>query len=123
MPTFVELTGAPYPARVRDEAIPPMEGQSLLPLLTGEALARDRPLFWQWSRGKAVLDAHWTLVAWDDPDIAGDGQYELYDMRTDKTELHNIADRHPEIVERLKTLFDNWYQRVNQLADAASLSP
>lgn len=117
MPTFADLTNASYPARLRGEAIPPMEGQSLLPLLAGEAMTRHKPLFWQWSRGKAVLDGHWKLVAWDDPDSAGDGEYELYDMRTDKTELYNVADRHPQIVGRLDTLFDNWYQRVTRLAE------
>jgi arylsulfatase len=103
MPTLVELTGAHYPTEFNDQEIVPMQGVSLLPVLQGKALERSKPLFWEWSKGKAVRDGDWKIVAWGD-----EAPWELYDMEDDPTETNNLAQMHPEIVDRLDKLFDEW---------------
>lgn len=103
MPTLVELTGAHYPTEFNNQEIVPMQGVSLLPVLQGKALERSKPLFWEWSKGKAVRDGDWKIVAWGD-----ESPWELYDMEDDPTETNNLAQMHPEIVDRLNKLYDEW---------------
>lgn len=92
MATLMEITGAVYPA---------CEGESLLPILKGENLSRKKPLFWQWSRGKAVRKDGWKLVSWRD-------KWELYDMGADKTETSDLSKTRPKKTKELKQLFERW---------------
>lgn len=45
-PSKAELAGAVYPRTRNGTAALPMEGISLAPLLSGQDLRMDRPLFW-----------------------------------------------------------------------------
>lgn len=101
MPTLVELTGATYPAQHAGEKVVPIQGVSLAPLLRGESLKRDKPLFWQWSKGKAVRNGPWKIVA-----HGKDAAWELYNMAEDPTEINNLAGVHPDIVTKM----DQWYK-------------
>ena len=107
MPTLLELAGGEYPATYNDQPITPVEGESLAPILRDEPFRRRRPLFWQWSRGKAVRDGKWKLVQWGQ-------EWELYDMDADRTETNNVAAEHPDVVERLAGLHDGWVERCKQ---------
>jgi hypothetical protein len=40
-----------------------------------------------------------------------DKQWELYDLRTDPTECHDLADKHPE---KLKEMIDLWYEEADK---------
>lgn len=105
MPTLVEIAGAEYPTEHNGRAIPPMEGESFLPVLKGNEKARHRPLFWQWGQGKAVVKDGWKLVS------HAREPGELYDIVEDKTETVNVAEEHPETVAELDTLWEAWYRR------------
>jgi arylsulfatase len=37
--------------------------------------------------------------------------WELYDMEADRTELHNVIDKHPDIAKRLQTAWQKWERR------------
>ncbi len=102
MPTLMELAGASYPETFNGGKITPFEGRSLLPVIKGEEKEMPRgPLFWQWSRGKAVRKDRWKLVAWNN-------EWSLFDMENDRTETRDLAGTHPEIVEALKKLYEEW---------------
>lgn len=101
MPTLVELAGGEYPVKRGEESIHPMAGQSLVPAFRGETPVRKAPLFWEWSRGRAIRTGPWKLVSWN-------GDWELYDMRADRTETHNLAADYPETVKRLAGQFQAW---------------
>jgi hypothetical protein len=45
----------------------------------------------------------------------GDGQWELYDLRKDRTELDNLAERMPDKVKELAGRWDTWAKRCNVL--------
>ena len=102
MPTFAEVASATYPSEFRGDAIPPMAGQSLLPILQGKPYMREAPIYWNWRNGKAIRDGPYRLVS------DRDEPWELYDMRVDKTETHDLASRHPDIVQRLDARYRSW---------------
>ena len=39
------------------------------------------------------------------------GGWELYDIATDRTEMHDLAAQHPEKVQELQILYENWAAR------------
>jgi arylsulfatase len=80
-----------------------MQGVSLLPVLHSEKVERGQALYWQWSKGKAVRDGKWKIVA-----NGLDVPWELYDINEDPTETNNLAKMHPEIVERMNNQFISW---------------
>lgn len=111
MPTLADITGAAYPTEYQGKPIFPMEGESLLPALHGEPFVREKPLFWQWGKGRAVLKDRWKLV------VHGDGPWELYDIEQDRTETQNLADQHAGVVSQLDALWQGWYERTAQTSD------
>ncbi len=105
MPTLLGACGVPLPDG------PEIDGTSLLPLLTGAAGDwADRTLFFHWQRSMepkpypngAARTQQYKLVNGN----------ELYDMNADPGETTNIADQHPDIVERLSQAYDEWWEDV-----------
>lgn len=102
MATFIDITGAEYPKTYRGQSITMYEGESFLPALNDQQQARKKPLFWQWSKGKAVIKDKWKLVAWNN-------KWELFDIENDKTETKDLSAEYPEIVSQLQTLHEEWF--------------
>lgn len=105
MPTLVDITGAEYPEVYKEEQVYPLEGVSLLPLFTGGSIEREEPLYFDWSQGSAIRTDNWKLVRW------GSG-WELYDMRTDRTETTDVAGKYPGVAEQLEGQWQDWARRV-----------
>ncbi|MGI4758068.1 MAG: arylsulfatase [Janthinobacterium lividum] len=107
MATCLEVSGTAYPAQSKAHTTPPpLEGRSLLPVFRGGSVSNRGMLFWEHEGNCAVRDGKWKLVsAWPET-------WELYDMDTDRTELHNLADTYPEQVVRLGTAYRTWAARV-----------
>lgn len=83
----------------------PLEGVDLLPYLTGQKTgAPHERLFWRTGGGAkfAVREGDWKLTA-EDPT-----QPQLFNLATDLGETTNIADRHPEVLARLRRAYDEW---------------
>lgn len=95
MATFVDIGRAAAPKR-------PLPGVSLAPLFRDAALRRDRPIFFQWRRGRAVRDGRWKLVTHG-------GQWELYDLSSDRTEQTDLAAKHPERVASTSRAWATWF--------------
>ena len=107
MATFVDLASARYPENYNGNEIYSLEGKSLRSLIQGaEKPVHTEPIFWEHEGNKAVRMGKYKLVmAWDDQEPA---QWELYDMETDRTEMHNLADQLPEKVEEMKNRWNDW---------------
>jgi len=103
--TIIDAAGARYPEERAGHEIPPLEGESFLPLLRGESWSKEMPLFWEHEGNRAVRVGRWKLVA------EHEGSWELYDMIEDRTELHDLADAQPERVEEMKRLYGGWAER------------
>ena len=102
LPTCLEAAGAPYPAERNGTATLPLEGISLVPAFRGEPLARQEPLYWEHQGNRAIRDGDWKLVA------SHNQPWELYDMAADRTELNDLADHRPEVLERLRRQWEAW---------------
>ena len=107
MPTCAELAGARYPTEFQGRSILPMEGRSLLPAFAGKQIHRDA-LFWEHEGSRAVRMGKWKAVA-----LLATGQWELYDMDRDRTEMHNLASRYPERLKELVQAWNQWAERTH----------
>jgi arylsulfatase A-like enzyme len=107
-PTLCELLGLEVPAG--------LVGESLVPLVTGSGAGGERPVFSE-HREDPVLRrmgqgsgemvglraGRWKLILNRTlPQLTERPPVELYDLDADPAEASNVADRHPEVVERLR---------------------
>lgn len=115
LPTFCEIAGIEPP---RDRTL---DGASILPIFDGKRVARTAPLFWLYAMAisppkVALRDGDWKLVAHLDraseirsvsPDAtrtlkqADLVEFELYNLRADVAERHDLARDEPGRVEAL----------------------
>jgi arylsulfatase len=109
MATCVELAGARYPQEFNGQKIQPMEGVSLVPAFAGRPLNRPQPLFWEHEGNRAIRVGDWKLVT------KHPGDWELYDLAADRTEMNNLAARQPERVQQMAALWEAWAKRVGVL--------
>jgi len=111
MATCVDLAGATYPASSNDKLITPMEGVSLKPLLTSAASVPaatipERALFWEHEGHAAILVGDTKLVR-----QGRKGPWELYNLKADRTELHDLAASQTERVRELAAQWEAWATR------------
>ncbi len=105
LPTFAEVAGIDLPEGYVSD------GQSVLSLLKGGSIKREKPMFWEWRYGKeankksmlAVREGSWKLFLHRD-----DNTVELYNVMRDRAETMNLASSYPDKVGRLKTLALAW---------------
>jgi len=106
LPTLIELCKMEPPKDVE------FDGASLVPLLTREnpswkerILIADSqrvedPIKW---RRSAVMTDRWRLV---------NGE-ELYDMNQDPGQQEDVAGNHPQVVQRLRKAYENWWEDIS----------
>ncbi len=107
VPTLLDLVGQPAPAG--------LDGVSFAPFLTGHGPAPTRPFFWHFphysNQGNrpsgAMRDGPWMMIEFFDAD-----QAELFDLRKDVRELHDLAARWPDRVVRMRKALAAWRQSV-----------
>lgn len=107
MPTFIDLSGAKYPAVIDQELIPEPEGQSLLSILEGNGREEPEYLFFEHQMNCVVRSGDWKAIS-----QFGEWKWELYNIRNDRNELKDVSGEHPEIVDRLDRAWRNWALRV-----------
>ena len=107
MATCVDVAGAKYPAEFNGQAIQPMEGRSLVPAFANQPIQRDA-LFWEHEGNAAVRVGDWKLVR-----LGRNGPWELYDLKTDRTELHDLAAAEPDRAAELAAKWEAWASRAN----------
>ena len=108
MPTLAEIAAARYPRETVGKPIKPMEGTSLLPAFAADsAVARD--LCWEHQGNKAVRRGDWKAVT------RASHPWQLYDLKNDPTETHDLAKTHPEKTAALAAFWKNWADRCDVL--------
>ena len=98
MATCLDLGKATYP---KDKI--PVEGVSLVPLFSEKSITRGKPIFFEHEGNRAVRSGSWKLVA-----KGVKGKWELYDISKDRTEMNNLAEKHPEKLKMMAAQYENW---------------
>lgn len=114
MATVADVAGATYPKAFHGHPILPLDGISLTPAFDGKPLGRKRPIFVEHEDNAMVRDGDWKLVGRGVSPARGlqPAKWELYDIRVDGTELHDLAAEHPETVARMSAQWEDWARRV-----------
>lgn len=109
MATCVDVAGAQYPRDTGPNGVIPLQGRSLLPLVTGNARQADRNIFWEHEGNRAMRRGPWKLVR------KFPGEWELYNMDDDRTELKDVAHAHPERVTEMASTWQKWADQAGVL--------
>ncbi|MEM7538026.1 MAG: arylsulfatase [Chloroflexota bacterium] len=109
MATCVDIAGATYPTEYNGNSIQALEGESMAPAFTnldqGQVWTRDQRIFWEHEGNRCVRDGEWKLVS------RHPGEWELYNMTEDRTELTDLAMTENERVKVLTAAYDAWADR------------
>ena len=104
MATCVDAAGAKYPAEHNGNRITPLEGRSLLPCIEGRKRTPHDAIFWEHEGNRAIREGDHKLVS-RFPD-----QWELFNLKADRTELNDLSAKDPKLAERLAARYDKWTQ-------------
>jgi arylsulfatase len=112
MPTLLEITGAPLTDKIKQQ----VEGRSLVPMLKNPEAdwEDDRHLVHHvgaWEHGQAAKSKH-ARVAIQNKRFTLVNNEELYDLKNDPGETTNVIDEYPEVVARLRAIYDKWWTKV-----------
>jgi arylsulfatase A-like enzyme len=128
MPTLLDLSRLQHPSG--------LQGQSLVPLLklppnegTAAAVWKPRPVILEKRpldgndfpltlEATAIIDGDWKLIH-NKVRPPERPEFELFDANRDPHDQKNVADQHPEVVQRLEKALDGWHT----MAVAARLKP
>ncbi|MBI5380848.1 MAG: arylsulfatase [Opitutae bacterium] len=100
VPTALELAGATKPADWNGTPIPPAPGRSLMRLLAKDGAITREALWWLHEGNRALRQGDWKIVA------ARGQPWELYDLKTDRAESHNLAAQQPERVQEMARVWE-----------------
>jgi arylsulfatase A-like enzyme len=104
-PTMLEIAGLPLQP---DQHV---DGVSLVPLLKGKDALEREAIYWHYPHyhgsgsrpSGAVRAGDYKLIEWYE-----DGRVELYNLRNDLAERHDLATTMPERAEQLRAMLHAW---------------
>jgi arylsulfatase A-like enzyme len=104
-PTILQLAG------VRPPEVLELDGESLVPLLRANEAPRRQALYWHYPHysnqggkpGGAIRAGDHKLI-----EFFEDGRVELYELRHDMGERHDLVDREPGTAARLRKALADW---------------
>ena len=86
----------------------PMDGMSIVPVLAKTVTERMKPMGFLFRNKMSWVTHQHKLISVD-----GGKTFELYDLLSDPGETVNIADRHEELVKKMKSDLKKWMNSVN----------
>lgn len=101
-PTVLEMAGVKQPgASHQGRDVATMQGQSMLALLSGQSdqVHSQFRRGWELNGRRAMRVGDWKIVQANQP--WGSGEWELYDLANDRSELNNLASKRPEKLAEL----------------------
>lgn len=115
-PTVLDLAGVAHPTSWHGHAVLPLEGHSWKPLLRGEGTAvrpATEPVGWELFFRRAIRQGDWKAVylpasrgrPYELKDASLQANWELFNLKDDPAEAHDLATKEPE---RLKSLVAAW---------------
>ncbi len=109
-PPASTLPAQAYPTEYQGHKITPMEGKSLGPAFAGKSIGRTAPLFWEHEGNRALRAGQWKLVA-----RYPSGNWELYDMEKDRTEMCDLSAMDPQRVRAMAAEWEAFAKRAHVL--------
>jgi N-acetylgalactosamine-6-sulfatase len=112
MPTLTKLAGVSVPAGHK------LDGEDVGDILAGKNRPRDHAIYWEWrfrvhgyhvnrSPMLAMRDGEWRLLL--NPDRS---RAELYNIPVDPSETTNLAEKKPDIVDRMAKAALQWQKQL-----------
>lgn len=105
MPTFLELAGGKYPTELDGRKPIPLDGQSLVPVFRGKRIPQPDYLAFRVPQDRVLISGNWKIISKNER-----SPWELYNLKVDGTETTNLADQHPEILQKLTDKWSSWAQ-------------
>jgi arylsulfatase A-like enzyme len=103
MATFAELAEATYPKQYKGHSVPPTTGISLVSSFRGVKSKGHELLFNEHYGARYARQGDWKLVS-----LAKDSSYHLFNLAADRTETIDLAQKYPEKVHQLDSLWRQW---------------
>ncbi len=108
-PTLLELAAAPLMPEQH------LDGISFAGLLDGESSLDREDLFWHyphyeggWEPSSAIRSGDWKLI-----DYYEESRVELFNLKNDVGEYHNLAETYPDLTQSLRQKLYDWRKEVN----------
>lgn len=125
LPTLLELAKVPRPGTsYQGQSIEAPSGRSLLPVLADPALrvrTADEPIGYELAGNQALFKGDLKLVLNSAP--IGDGQWHLYDLRTDPGETNDLQQQRPQAFAAMKADYAAWATAQGVLPMPAGYNP
>ena len=116
MPTFLEIAKARYPEKINGKKLKKTIGKSIMPILSGkkEKVHDKEGMGYELFEMKAYIQDEWKLLRLPAP--FGTGKWELYNLKLDPGEIHDVSDEYPE---KKASLIEAWmhYAERNEVFD------
>jgi arylsulfatase len=110
VPTILKLAGGKWADEYQGKPRPPAPGRDLSVSFASDVSPQREFLWWLHQGNRAIRAGDWKLVS------AGDGPWELYNLKHDRTENHDLAAENADKVRELEQL---WSATTGEFADLA----
>ncbi|MFL2870350.1 MAG: arylsulfatase [Pirellulaceae bacterium] len=111
MATFIDVADAKYPNQIGERKVDPLQGKSLLPILSGQQRAGHASLYFHFGTDRAVRQGPWKLVS------AKLGRWELYNLKDDRNELNDLSAKYRDRVQSMSTTWFDIAKNVDRLGN------
>ncbi len=105
-PTILDIAGIPQPKEFEGRTVLPMQGVSWKSVITHSSTSPRGPddwVAWEVFSASAVRKGNWKIVRMPEP--LGQPEWQLFNLKTDTGEQHDLSKEHPEI---FKELLGHW---------------
>jgi arylsulfatase len=121
LPTFLESAGVEHPAKLPGSKVALPQGKSMWPLLAGrerEIRTDGDWLGWELFGNRAIRQGDWKLLCLLEG-AGGTGDWELFNLKDDPAEMHDLSATHPEKREAMLKLWDEYVKTNNVILSDA----
>lgn len=109
MATCLDLAGTDYPTQIDGQPISPPRGLSLKPIFEGQQRQPHDSLFFSfYGKNNAIRVGDWKLVN------INFGDFELYNLANDRTELNDLSKTEPDQFMKMKRIWEQVSSEVGE---------
>jgi len=101
-PTILDAAGGTWPETIKGRSAPSHPGTSLLPAFAADGAVKHEALWWCHQGNQAIRMGDWKLTL----RRGRPRQWELYDLKSDRSETRDLSAAHPDKVKALARQWD-----------------